>query len=88
MTLLPQKTFIPLPSTTSNKVLNMNAQGHLGIETLDTRQSDSLDFHGVAVWAIKEALEAAYRADQASASKPARAPPSSLHQIRFESDSL
>lgn len=36
------------------------------IETLETRRSDSLDFHDVAVWEIRAALEAAYRAGQAS----------------------
>jgi len=50
------------------KTLADIAQQHLGIETLDTRKSDSLDFHGVAVWAVKEALEAAYRAGQESRS--------------------
>jgi len=35
---------------------------HLGIETLTTRNSDSLDFHDVAVWAIRDALEAAWQA--------------------------
>ncbi len=34
----------------------------LGIETLETRKSDSLDFHDCAVWSIKEALEAAFEA--------------------------
>ena len=33
----------------------------LGIETLETRRSDSLDFHDLAVWKIRQALEAAYR---------------------------
>ena len=33
-----------------------------GFDTLETRRSDSLDFHDVAVWSIKEALEAAYEA--------------------------
>ena len=44
------------------------AQKHLDIETLDTRKSDRLDFHEVAVWNLKEALEAAYRAGQESRS--------------------
>ena len=44
------------------------AQKHLGIETLETRKSDSLDFHEVAVWNLKEVLEAAYRAGQESRS--------------------
>ncbi|KIL98262.1 MAG: hypothetical protein HY055_13055 [Magnetospirillum sp.] len=34
----------------------------LDIETLDTRKSDRLDFHELAVWQIKKALEAAYAA--------------------------
>ena len=34
----------------------------LGVETLDTRNSDRLDFQELAVWQIKKALEAAYAA--------------------------
>lgn len=41
----------------------------LKLETLETRRSDSLDFHDMAVWEIKAALEAAYRAGQADAAK-------------------
>ena len=37
------------------------------IETLETRNSDCLDFRDVAVWAIRDALEAAYAAGQAAA---------------------
>jgi hypothetical protein len=32
----------------------------LNIPTLDARRSDLLDFHEVAVWSVKEALEAAF----------------------------
>ena len=32
------------------------------IETLETRNSDGLDFHDVAVWAIRAALEEAFEA--------------------------
>jgi len=39
------------------------------IETLETRNSDGLDFHDVAVWAIRSALEAAYTAGFAAATK-------------------
>jgi hypothetical protein len=39
------------------------------IETLETRNSDCLDFHDVAVWAIRDALEAAYAAGQAAAKR-------------------
>ena len=39
----------------------------LGLETLETRNSDSLDFTEQAVWTLKAALEAAYAAGLASA---------------------
>ncbi len=42
--------------------VNEIAQRILRIDTLQTRKSDSLDFHDVAVWSIKEALEAAFEA--------------------------
>ena len=32
----------------------------LNIPTLDARRSDLHDFHEVAVWSVKEALEAAF----------------------------
>ena len=41
----------------------------LGLETLETRNSDSLDFHNVAVWKIAEALNAAFEAGQRSAKR-------------------
>jgi hypothetical protein len=44
-----------------NKVLEMIAQEHFpSLETLETRNSDSLDFHDVAVWDIKKALTDAF----------------------------
>ena len=43
-------------------ILILIAQKHLGIETLETRSSDSLDFHDTAVWCIRDALEAAFKA--------------------------
>jgi len=42
------------------------ASRHLHLETLETRNSDSLDFHDMAVWSIKAALEAAYEAGRQS----------------------
>ncbi len=42
------------------------AKKHLNIESLETRNSDSLDFHDVAVWCLKDALQAAYEAGQSS----------------------
>ena len=48
------------------------AKRHLSLETLETRRMDDLDFHDLAVWSVKAALEAAYAAGAASASKPGR----------------
>lgn len=45
------------------------AQKLLRMETLETRNSDSLDFHEVSVWEIKAALEAAFRAGQVATAK-------------------
>lgn len=45
-----------------HNLLTQIAQQHLKVETLETRHSDSLDFHDVAVWQIQEALEAAFEA--------------------------
>jgi hypothetical protein len=42
------------------------AKKYLYIDTLETRNSDSLDFHDVSVWAVKEALQAAFNAGQMS----------------------
>ena len=38
------------------------AREHLSIDTLETRRTDSLDFHEVSVWCVRAALEAAYKA--------------------------
>ena len=43
-------------------ILTLIAQKHLGIETLQTRNADSLDFHDTAVWCLRDALEAAFKA--------------------------
>ncbi|NCT08443.1 MAG: hypothetical protein GW769_17045 [Alphaproteobacteria bacterium] len=54
-----------MPKATQQKIdqlLTEIAKKHLNLETLETRNSDSLDFHDVAVWAIKDALQEAYEA--------------------------
>ena len=48
------------------RLLNQIAAEHLYIDTLATRNSDSLDFHEVSVWGLKEALQAAFTAGQQS----------------------
>lgn len=52
---------------TIDELLAAIAKETLHIDTLETRKSDSLDFHDVAVWSVKAALEAAYRAGLAAA---------------------
>jgi len=49
-------------TNTIDQILALIAQKHLGIETLETRKSDRLDFHDTAVWCIRDALEAAFKA--------------------------
>ncbi len=44
------------------KNINQIAKETLGLETLDTRSSDDLDFHDLSVWKIKAALGQAYNA--------------------------
>ena len=48
--------------TNTNNLLETIAKEILGIETLKTQNSDSLDFHEVSVWSLKAALEKAYTA--------------------------
>ena len=45
------------------------ATRHFFIETLETQNSDRLDFHDVAVWAMRAALEAAYEAGRVAGAK-------------------
>ena len=57
----------------THPTLDHIAQTILGLETLDTRNSDRLDFHDLAIWNIKAALQAAFEAGQ-EAGKTARQP--------------
>jgi hypothetical protein len=56
-----------------DQILTAIARKHLLIRTLKTRRSDSLDFHDVAVWQLKSALQAAFDAGVQSA-PPAATP--------------
>ena len=47
--------------------LQQIALDHLFIETLETRNSDRLDFHEVSAWGVKSALMAAYEAGRQAA---------------------
>ena len=59
-------------SKTRDTIINRIAREALGLETLEARKMDSLDFHEHAVWAIQDALERAYEAGRKSA-PPTRA---------------
>jgi len=41
----------------------------LGLETVETRNSDSLDFHETAVWAIRKLVAEAYAMGRADAGR-------------------
>ena len=56
------------PTSTAPETLMLDiAKRHFFVETLDTRNSDGLDFHDVAVWSIRAALNEAYAAGLAAA---------------------
>ncbi len=48
--------------TNRDRTITEIATKLLDLETLATRNSDRLDFHNLAVWQIKAALEAAFAA--------------------------
>ena len=52
----------PNVQTPPDALLQQIARDYLGIKTLDMRNSDALDFHSIAVWNLKTALEAAWKA--------------------------
>ena len=50
-----------------DKLLAGIAKRELRVPTLEARNSDSLDFHEVAVWSVQRALRLAYRAGRDAA---------------------
>ena len=61
------KSAAPAKASTEALLLEIAAKHFHSIEPLETQNSDRLDFHDVAVWAIRAALEAAFVAGQAAA---------------------
>ena len=55
------------PAAPEALILDIATKHFHTIETLETRNSDRLDFHDVAVWAIRAALVEAYAAGLAAA---------------------
>ncbi|MCC5993916.1 MAG: hypothetical protein JJT99_15490 [Rhodobacteraceae bacterium] len=54
------------PNATRDALILEIAQRQFRLETLETRNWDRLDFHDVAVWAIRAALEEAFEAGRAA----------------------
>jgi hypothetical protein len=59
----------PAKAPSDALLLEIAAKHFHTIETLETQHSDRLDFHDVAVWAIRAALNEAYAAGLAAAAK-------------------
>jgi hypothetical protein len=53
-----------------DRIIQEIAARVLDIETLEPGKRDSLDFHEIAIWNLKKALEAAYEAGLAAGRKP------------------
>jgi hypothetical protein len=54
------------PTAARDMLILEIAQRQFHLETLETRNWDRLDFHDVAVWAIRAALEEAFEAGRAA----------------------
>lgn len=57
-----------MDAKTLDQLFQRIALDHLFVDTLETRNSDRLDFHEVSVWGIKTALQAAFEAGRQAAS--------------------
>jgi len=55
-----------------NHAISKIAKDILLIPTLKERKSDSLDFHEVAVWTVRDAMQKAFNAGQGKNSKPTK----------------
>lgn len=60
-----EKTILKEEKGLNSKLENI-AKKYLSVKTLKTQNSDSADFHDLAVWQIKSALKAAYKLGQSS----------------------
>ena len=62
---MTSKTAAPAKAPSEALLLEI-ADKHFRLETLETRNNDGLNFHNVAVWSIRPALEAVFAAGQAA----------------------
>jgi len=72
-----------MPIPTERDLVVETIATELGLETLETRSLDRLDFHELAVWNIKKALERAYNAgaERACEAAGAAAPATSADEL-------
>ena len=63
---MPRKTD---PTARRDALILEIAQRRFFLETLETRSADRLDFHDVAVWAIRDALTEAFEAGSRAAAE-------------------
>ena len=68
----PRVYYESMQPTKKTSALSAIAKKHLYIPTLETRNSDSLDFYSLGVASLKDALEAAYALGLATAETRAR----------------
>lgn len=66
---MPQKDPPEQPSAPLDALIASIAVEDLGVPTLAIRNSDSLDFHDIAVWKLAAALRRAYQAGCTSAAR-------------------
>ena len=59
------------PGATAEQAVAEIARRSLHVDTLESRNSDALDFHDLAVWSIREALVAAYNAGRTAEGRQA-----------------
>jgi hypothetical protein len=62
-----ETTMTKQAAQTLDQQMQQIALDHLFIETLETRNSDRMDFHEVSVWGVRSALMAAYEAGRQAA---------------------
>ena len=63
-----------ITATERDALFDEIARRHLSIETLEARKADALDFHDVAVWSLRSALEEAFEAGRLAAGGPQQVP--------------
>jgi hypothetical protein len=66
---MAKRKITPTPEAAREALILDIAQRRFFIETLETRNRDRLDFHDVAVWAIRDALEEAFEAGRRAATQ-------------------